>query len=75
MTPSRQSLTSGLVVRMCRPGNAFVAHPIVGLGDQLIRCLPVAGSMTGAFVAGSTAGVPISTRHIRQFPTTVSLGW
>ena len=60
---------------MCRPGEALVAQAIVGRGDQLIFCLPVAGSMIGAFVAGSTAGMPISTRHMRQLPTTVSFGW
>jgi len=31
--------------------------------------------MTGAFVAGSIAGIPISMRHILQLPTTESLGW
>ena len=75
ITPSRHSFTIGVVVRMCRPGETLVAHAIVGRGLQLILCLPVAGSMTGALVAGSTAGMPISTRHILQLPTTVSFGW
>ena len=44
-------------------------------GIQLIFCLPVAGSMIGALVAGSTAGMPISMRHMRQLPTTESFGW
>ena len=75
ITPSRHSLTIGEVVRMWSPGEALVAHAIVGRGIQFTLCLPVAGSMTGAFVAGSTAGRPISTRHMRQLPTTESFEW
>ena len=75
ITPSLHSLTIGLVVRICRPGDTLVAQAIVGRGDQLTFCFPVVGSITGALVAGSTAGIPISTRHIRQLPTTASLGW
>jgi hypothetical protein len=52
-----------------------VAQAMAGLGDQLTFCLPVAGSMIGALVAGSTAGMPVSTRHILQLPTTVSFEW
>ena len=48
---------------------------IVGLGTQLIFWRPVAGSMTGCLVAGSTAGVPISTMHMRQLPATESFEW
>ncbi len=65
----------GEVVLMCMPGATLVPQPIWGRGIQLIFCLPVAGSMTGALVAGSTAGMPISTRHMRQLPTTESFGW
>ncbi|MNC98284.1 hypothetical protein D3C83_161970 [compost metagenome] len=53
----------------------MVPQPICGRGIQLTFCLPVAGSMTGALVAGSTAGRPISMRHIRQLPTIESFGW
>jgi hypothetical protein len=65
----------GEFVFTCRPGETLVAQPICGRGIQLIFCLPVAGSMIGALVAGSTAGMPISMRHMRQLPTTESFGW
>ena len=64
----------GEVVLTWRPGETLVPQPIWGRGIQLIFCLPVAGSMMGALVAGSTAGMPISMRHIRQLPTMVSFG-
>ena len=75
ITPSRQSLTNGVPVRRCSPGAALVKHAMAGLGTQLILARPVAGSTTGCFVAGSSAGVPISTRHMRQLPAMLSLGW
>ena len=74
ITPSRQSFTSGVPVRMCSPGTALVKHAICGRAIQLMRCRPVDGSITGCFVAGSIAGMPISMRHIRQLPATLSFG-
>ncbi|OQB88776.1 MAG: hypothetical protein BWX86_02600 [Verrucomicrobia bacterium ADurb.Bin122] len=66
---------SGVSVRTWRPGEALVKQAIWGLGIQPIFCLPVAGSMIGSRVARSKAGVPISIRHMRQLPETLSLGW
>jgi hypothetical protein len=75
ITPSRASRAIGEFVFTCRPGEALVAQPICGRGIQLIFCLPVAASTIGALVAGSMAGMPISMRHMRQLPATVSFGW
>ena len=59
LTNVRESL-----LRVVQPSN---------LSGYRIRSLNIGGG-DDLVVAGSTAGMPISIRHIRQLPTTVSLG-
>ncbi len=73
MTPLRQSCTSFESVRMAMPGARLVAQPIWGRGIQLMRGRP-SGPSSG-FLSGPILGVPSSMRHMRQLPTTWSLGW
>ena len=74
MTPSRQSFTRSDSVLMRMPGETLVEQPMTGFGIQLIFWEPSSSRM-GSLVSRSRMGIPISIRHMRQLPTTLSLGW
>jgi hypothetical protein len=73
MTPFRHSSTSGDSVRTAIPSVISVAQEIAGRGLQAISGRPSAPN-TG-LRSGVSFGMPYSTRHIRQFPGELSLGW
>ena len=54
------------------PGETGVAQAIAGRGDFEITTVPSA--FTIGLRSGPSAGVPNSTRHMRQLPATGSLG-
>ena len=54
------------------PGEIGVAQEIAGRGDLAIFGVP-SGFITG-LRSGPIAGVPNSTRHMRQLPTTGNFG-
>ena len=61
------------MVFTCIPGETVVAQPITGLGIQPILGLPSSFKIASP-VPRSRIGVPISIKHMRQFPATLSCG-
>ena len=56
-----------------QPGNPMAAIFFSGRGIQAISGLP--SGATKGFRSGPSFGIPISMRHIRQFPGELSRGW
>ena len=72
MTPLRQSSTSGEFVRTASPSETSMAQQMAGFGLQLIRGRP--SSPSSGLRSGPIFGVPISIKHMRQFPGELSAG-